>query len=199
MKYICVGQPKTATKTIAKIFYFLNFKINNGPICTDNDDHDFILLDNNIIYYTNDNILKCKINIETFDFLHDYPYSFNYEYINENFIDSKFILTIRNSEEWFNSLYNYQYIKCASNKKLLKKLYGYEIISLENKEEVISKYNEYNLNIIKYFNNDSSKLLIIDLSKDDNNNIKNKLNNFLKINIDFDIPHENKQVYSDKK
>jgi hypothetical protein len=203
MKYVCVGQPKTGTKTMAKIFDLLNFKVNSNPLCL-SDDNDFILLDNDILYYTNDNILKCSKNIDTFDFFHDYPYSFNYEFININFFNSKFILTIRNSEEWFNSLINYQYIKNATNKKFLKKIYGYEIISLENKEEVISKYNEYNLNVIKYFNynynnDDSSKLLIIDFSKDDFNNIKNKINNFLKVGINFDIPHENKQEYNNKK
>lgn len=106
MKYICVGQPKTGTKTIAKIFELLNFKVNNNPICL-NEDDDFTFLDNDILYYTNDSILKCHNNIETFEAFHDYPYSFNYKYINENFPNSIFILTIRDSYEWFNSLINY--------------------------------------------------------------------------------------------
>ena len=190
MKYICIGQPKTGTKTMAKIFNLLNFKVNSNPLCFDNDD--FIMLDNNISYYTNDSILKCHNNIETFEAFHDYPYSFNYKYINDNFPDSKFILTIRDTDTWFNSLYNYQYIFGAVNKNLLKKLYGYNIISLENKTDVISKYNEYNTNIIKYFHDKPCKLLILDLTKD---NIKNKLNDFLKMNVDFEIPHENKQTY----
>jgi hypothetical protein len=193
MKYICVGQPKTGTKSIAKIFNLLNFKVNSNPLCLNDD---FILLDNNISYNIKDSILKCHNNIEIFEALHDIPYSFNYEYINTNFPDSKFILTIHNSDEWFNSLINYQYIENAVNKKLLKELYGYEIILLENKVEVISKYNEYNLNIIKYFDDKSYKLLIIDITKDNQDNIKLKLSNFLKINIDFEIPHENKQIYT---
>jgi hypothetical protein len=192
MKYICIGQPKTGTKTIAKIFNLLNFKVNTNPLCF-NDNEDFIMLDNNISYYTNDSILKCHNNIEIFEVFHDYPYSFNYEYINNNFSDSKFILTIRDSDKWFNSLINYQHIPNSTNKNLLKKLYGYNIVSLENKTDVISKYNEYNTNIIKYFDDKPCKLIILDLAKD---NIKNKLNDFLKINIDFEIPHENKQTYS---
>jgi hypothetical protein len=194
MKHVCIGQPKTGTKTIAKIFNLLNFKVNSNPLSL-NDNDDFILIDNNISYYTNDSILKCHNNIEMFEAFHDYPYSFNYEYINANFPDSKFILTIRNSDKWFNSLINYQYIENASNKKLLKKLYGYKIILLENKTEVITKYNEYNMNIIKYFNDNFHKLLIVDLEKDNEDNIKQKISDFLKINIDFKIPHENKQVY----
>lgn len=194
MKYICIGQPKTGTKTMAKIFNLLNFKVNSNPLCF-NDNDDFIMLDNNISYYTNDSILKCHNNIETFEAFHDYPYSFNYEYINNNFPDSKFILTIRDTDTWFNSLYNYQYIPGAVNKKLLKKLYGYNIISLVNKADVILKYNEYNTNIIKYFSNKPGKLLILDLTKD---KIKNKLSSFINIKIDFEIPHENKQTYGNR-
>ena len=88
---------------MAKIFKLLNYTVNENPICL-NEDDDFVLLDNNISYYTNDNILKCHNNIEMFEAFHDYPYSFNYEYINTIFPYSKFILTIRNSDEWFNSL-----------------------------------------------------------------------------------------------
>ena len=194
MKYVCIGQPKTGTKTMAKIFKLLNYTVNENPICL-NEDDDFVLLDNNISYYTNDNILKCHNNIEMFEAFHDYPYSFNYEYINTIFPYSKFILTIRNSDEWFNSLISYQYLKNAVNRKLLKKIYGYEIILLENKTEVILKYNEYNTNIIKYFDDKPNKLLIINLAKDDKDDIKIKLNSFLNKNIDFNVPHENKQIY----
>jgi hypothetical protein len=87
-------------------------------------------------------------------------------------------------------------VPCATNKSLLKKLYGYETILLENKRDVISKYMEYNRNIINYFYNKPNKLLIINLAKDDENTIKKKLSNFFKKPIDFKIPHENKQIYN---
>ena len=194
MKYICVGQPKTGTKTISKIFNLLNFKTNTNPIiCNQNDD--FVIIDK-IKYYTDDTILKCHDNIVKFDALQDYPYSFNYEYINVNFPDSVYILTIRDNDSWFNSLLNYQNLyKTATSYKLLKKLYGYEIISLENKTEIILKYNEYNTNIIKYFDDKPAKLLIINLADEKDDDIKIKLSNFLKINIDFEIPYENKSSY----
>ena len=55
MKYVCVGQPKTGTKTMAEIFRLLMFNVNNNPICSCSDANDeFILLDNNIEYYIND-------------------------------------------------------------------------------------------------------------------------------------------------
>ena len=78
---------------------------------------------------------------------------------------------------------------------LLKKIYGYEIISLENKTEIILKYNEYNNNIIKFFSDKEDKLLIINLMEDNEIDIKIKISNFLNKNINFKIPHENKQFY----
>lgn len=191
MKFVCIGQPKTGTKTMAKIFGLLKFKVNSNPLCLHIDD-DFILLDNNIKYYTNDSISKCHNNIAILEAFHDYPYSFNYEYINDKFPDSKFILTIRDSETWFRSIFNYQSLPGAVNKKLLKKLYGYDIFLLENKADIISKYYEFNTNIIKYFDDKPSKLHIVDLTKD---NVKLELSNFFNLNINFEIPHENKQIY----
>ena len=32
MKYVCIGQPKTGTKTIAEIFRLLMLNVNNNPI-----------------------------------------------------------------------------------------------------------------------------------------------------------------------
>ena len=195
MKYICIGQPKTGTKTMAKIFSLLNLKVNPNPICFNSCD-DFILLNDDILYYfMSDNISKCHHNIENFDAFHDYPYSFNYEYVNNVFPESKFILTIRDDESWFNSLINYQHLPGASNRFFLEKLYGYKVILPENKKDVIFKYNEYNANIINFFQDKQDKLLIINLTAEDKNDIKMKLGEFLQKTIDFEIPHENKQTY----
>jgi hypothetical protein len=68
MKVICVGQFKTGTKTMAKLFDLLGFKTNSNPLCFNNTDH-YILLDKQIKYYTNDKIEKCHKNI---DFLKHY-------------------------------------------------------------------------------------------------------------------------------
>ena len=50
MKVICIGQPKTGTKTLADIFIKLKYKTNSNPICLPSEDK-YILLDNDIKYY----------------------------------------------------------------------------------------------------------------------------------------------------
>ena len=75
-------------------------------------------------------------------------------------------------------------------------MYGNSIFSLENKDEVINKYNTYNNNIINFFKN-KSNLLIINICDNINKEdyILNEIKEFLSVDIDSSIklPHMNKQ------
>ena len=80
MKVLCCGQFKTGTKSMSKIFNLLGFKVNSNPQCLHPDD-DYILLDNDYKFYTNSIINETDNIISSFEAFHDYPYSYNYEYI----------------------------------------------------------------------------------------------------------------------
>lgn len=193
MKYVCIGSPKTGTKTIAKIFNLLNLKTNANPLSFNNND-DFILLDNDIKYYYNDTIEKCHKNIDLFEAFHDYPYSSHYEYIHKHYPDSKFILTTIDSDKWFNSLFTYQNIPGAANYNVLYNLYGYKQITLENKELIIKAYNNYNSKILDYFKNYPDNLLVINIIDNNDKDICiSNISLFLNKDIVFKMPHENKQ------
>lgn len=204
MKIICVGQPKTGTKTLAAIFTHLNYKVSGNP-------HNVVIkkpkgyietmkIDNTFIDLNNffNNISYLHINLNMFDFFHDIPYSFNYKLIYEQYPDSKFIFTIRDENDWFNSLLHYQKTK-AVNKNLLNIIYGEYIILQEHKSKVIDLYRKYNANIIAYFKDKPDKLLIINLCEKnkDEQLILNKIESFInnKIPSDFIFPHVNSQVY----
>ena len=202
-KIICVGQPKTGTKTLKHIFQQLGKKVNDDPLCrlkyTGND---FIQINNNILIDTNNffnNIDYLDKNLKMFDFFHDIPYSFNYELIDKKYPNSKFILTIRDEEEWFKSLFHYQHIPGASTKKILNVIYHHEIIFIEHKEEVIKLYRKYNNDVITYFKNTPEKLLIINLCDKSKNEteIIQKICRFTKLNTNnkFVFPHVNSQIY----
>jgi hypothetical protein len=183
-KIICVGQPKTGTKTLAEIFTLLGIKVSSNP---------------NI--YKINNISYLQKNLEIFDFFHDIPYSFNYELIDKQYPDSKFILTIRDENDWFKSLINYQHIPNMSSCYLLNVMYHHEIILNEHKEDVIDLYQKYNNDVITYFKNTPEKLLIINLcDKNKNKNetdIIQKICQFtnLKTPNNFVLPHVNSQTY----
>jgi hypothetical protein len=133
-----------------------------------------------------------------FDFFHDVPYSFNYKLINEQYPDTKYILTIRDENDWFNSLLYYQHIPNMVNKNLLNIIYGKYVILEEHKPEVIYLYRKYNADVITYFKDKPDKLLILNLCEINNEkDILNKICSFIgkEIQSDFIFPHINKGTY----
>jgi hypothetical protein len=202
-KIICVGQPKTGTKTLAEIFTLLGIKVSSNPNIYKINNIEYSEV-NSIPIDTNNffnNISYLQKNLEIFDFFHDIPYSFNYELIDKQYPDSKYILTIRDEEDWFKSLINYQHIPNMSSCSLLNVIYHHEIIMEEHKNEVIELYRKYNNDVITYFKDVPEKLLIINLcDKNKNKNetdIIQKICQFtnLKTPNNFVLPHVNSQTY----
>ena len=201
-KIICVGQPKTGTKTLKQIFVQLGRNVSDDPLCFIENNSDYMTI-NDIPIDTNNffnNISYLQKNLEMFDFFHDIPYSFNYELIDKQYPDSKFILTIRDEEDWFKSLFHYVRLPQSSSKKLLNVIYHHEIILNEHKEEVIELYRKYNNDVITYFKDTPEKLLIINLCDKNENksDIIQKISDFTKLTIsnNFVFPHENSQKYT---
>jgi hypothetical protein len=200
-KIICVGQPKTGTKTLKNIFEQLGKKCSGDPRCFLRDNRDYTTINDIPIDINNffNNISYFHKHLKTFDFFHDVPYSFNYELIDKQYPDSKFILTIRDEEEWFKSLFNYQYLPGAVSLSILNVIYHHEIIMEEHKNEVIELYRKYNNDVITYFKDVPEKLLIINLCDKTKNNteIIQKITDFTKLVIpmNFVFPHVNSQKY----
>lgn len=201
IKIICIGQPKTGTKTMKDIFLQLGKKCCSNPSI--NNDNDYILLDNNIILDQNNffnNINYILKNLNNFDFFHDIPYSFNYKEIDNIYPNSKFILTLRDENEWFKSILNYQKIKNAVLPSILKVIYGHKLITEDLKEEIITKYNKYNNDIISYFSDKPEKLIIINICDKNKNEEKiiEQICRFINIDIpvNFNFPHKNAQYYT---
>lgn len=203
-KIICVGQPKTGTKTLRQIFLQLGKKVSGYPLCFLKNNSDCTTIDNIPIDTNNffNNIGYLDKNLEMFDFFHDVPYSFNYELIDKKYPGSKFILTIRDEEEWFKSLFHYQNLPLpeTSPRKIINVIYHHETIMNEHKDEVIGLYRKYNNDVITYFKNTPKKLLIIDLCDKNKNepDIIQKICRFTKLIIptNFVFPHINAQKYN---
>ena len=119
----------------------------------------------------------------------------NFKILHEQFRDSKFILTVRDSDEWFNSMQRF-FTKFPNNvihpKKVScrKQIYGYSEIETKNKDEFVKVFENYKIEVINYFEKyDKNNLLILDVS----NNSWNQLCNFLEKKIpDKKFPHVNK-------
>lgn len=115
-----------------------------------------------------------------------------YEYIDKNYENSKFILTIRDEDEWVDS-----YIRWDKKVKLRKQSY-YQTASkicygvddfLSDNELMIKTYRSWNESVINYFK-EKNNILILNVKNQNNWDLICEFLNKTKPNLKF--PHANK-------
>lgn len=212
-KVFCIGYNKTGTTTIAHTLNLYGLKFPNQQ-------QQEVRLSKQC-YSTN--YLEFTRFVEQYDAFQDQPFSQGLTFVAADalFPNSKFILTERNSEDWYNSVIAYHKKKIGVesieeiNEELIIEKYQYlypgyvheaklrllaqfehdklniDWSLLYNKDYYISSYEKRNTEIKRYFMNASEKLLIIDITKEKNTK---KICNFLGIPEKFiiDTPHKNK-------
>ena len=98
-KIFCIGSNKTGTSSLRELF--VNVGLNVSPQKKQE------------IFFKNDKIIKDNKNIiyyvQMYDFFQDVPFSLGEFFIKLDtlFPNSKFILTIRDADDWFESLCNF--------------------------------------------------------------------------------------------
>lgn len=108
-----------------------------------------------------DKMLLQKL-VQEFDFFSDNPWPLLYRLLDQNFPNSKFILTRRNADSWINSLVKHS---GSQHTRMRQLIYGYG-----NPENHVTHYREvyvrHNKDVVGYFGN-RKDLLIIDIENDD--------------------------------
>ena len=158
-KIFVIGSNKTGTTSLTKSLNMLGYNV-----CPE------------YCYSPNSNILrnfqlgnyeKLFYLVNQYDAFEDRPWNHTdfYKLLDNKYPNSKFILTIRDTDKWVNS------VKKWGNKIGLVNPKFYTIVSqtcygvddyLSNEDIMMSKYNERNLEIIDYFK-DKNNLLIINV------------------------------------
>lgn len=177
-KIFCIGRNKTGTTSLEKAAKDLGLKVGSQ--------YDAELL---FPFYIKRDFAPIIKYCKSAQFFQDVPFSLPYTYqiLDYAFPESKFILTLRNSdEEWYNSLINFQTkihghdgklptIEDLKNSSRIfkgfayltkKEIFGTPDDDLYNKEMMIDHYNQYNKNVLHYFKN-KNNLLVINISKPD--------------------------------
>ena len=115
-----------------------------------------------------------------------------YQRLDERFPDSRFVLTIRDSESWWRSTSRWiTVVKPRMAKKYLRHLRSPSL----DREDMIAAYEQYNEGVIEYFAG-SDKLLVIDFEKGQG---WPELCAFLELPVpDLPFPHVNRQSYDEK-
>ncbi len=200
-KIFCIGFNKTGTTSLKKAMLDLGYQVGNQ--------RDAELLLPNYLAQEYQGIIKyCK----SAQFFQDIPFSLpeTYKILEDNFPNSKYILTLRDSpEQWYHSLCNF-HSNSFSEGKLpntyqLKNIdYVYKgflwdsmnaITPLDEndpykKEPLIRAYNDHIENVQTFFKSKEKSLLSINLAEKDS---YKRLITFLEVDSDeSDFPWENK-------
>lgn len=166
-KVIGIGFHKTGTTTLEKCLVDLGFR----PQAAWGNSHHL-----NKYWFEGDYEPMLKF-AERFKSLSDDPWNFGdfYRHLDARFPGSKFILTVRDSEKWFDSLRRWCTPKGSKKTSLLwlpdavqfhKAIFGITENSFESyKDHYIKVYEARNESIKEYFKDRPTDLLIIDWTK----------------------------------
>lgn len=178
-KIFCIGLNKTGTTTIERVLNEFDYKLG--------DQHMGELLLHDWYHKNFKSIIKFS---ESADAFQDIPFSLpnTYMFLEQNFKNAKFILTVRdNEDQWYRSIIKFHSKIWANGKRIptiedLKqasycyKDFAYDVNrfmfntpeSDPYKEEILKKYyTNHNYSVKEYFRAKPEKLLMINVSKNE--------------------------------
>ena len=145
-KVFGIGFHKTGTKSLAKALTTMGYRV-TGPNATRQID---------IAQSAMDIALNL---VEHYDAFQDNPWPLLYKQLDQRIPNSKFILTIRDSEGWINSVCNYF---GQRETPMRQWIYG-SGSPIGNESLYLAKYQGHNQKVIQYFQHREKDLLVVNL------------------------------------
>jgi hypothetical protein len=180
-KVFCIGFHKTGTTSLELALIKLGYRVTGS-------------------FGTKDPDIAGKVHamayamVDQFDAFEDNPWPVLYQELDQRYPGSKFILTRRPAEAWIQS----QLRDFASTETPMRRwIYGEDAgCPAGNEDTYIARYERHNREVLEYFADRASDLLIFDLPKGDG---WDKLCPFLGHEVpDEPFPHANKASWSRK-
>jgi len=149
MKVFGIGFHKTGTTTLEKVLQELGYHV-CGPR-------------RDLLKYITKNDYEPIFKImENFDAFQDNPWPLLYQELDKKIPGSKFILTIRETNKWYESAF-----KHFGQQQTDMQRYIYGDVNDSNQESIYkARYDKHNEEVIEYFESRKDDLLIIDWSKE---------------------------------
>lgn len=184
-KIFCIGSNKTGTTSLDSSMRTLGFTSMPEDLA-----YQYLALGQNDQIQNEIFRTLLKKECAQFNFFEDLPFCYreNYKAIDEFFPDAKFILSIRNPEEWFSSCI--RWIENLDCKSIYNWIWGINFAS-ENKEEIINLYKKRNIEVQDYFADTPSKLLVSYTEQASFSNLCNFLGIEVSLAADLVYPKEN--------
>jgi len=174
-KIIGVGFQKTGTSTLREALKILGFKVKDTSSRA-------------LIPILKGNYTKILKTIRKYDAVEDTPWYKIYKELDNLLPGSKFILTIRDSESWYQSVKRHiGNLRSANHEWIYGRGKG---LPKDDKENTINVYSNHNMEVINYFKDRPNDLLTLDFTKGDK---WEKLCEFLNEEVPkVPFPHYNK-------
>lgn len=176
-KIFCIGFPRTGTTSLAEALTILGFQVRGGPS------------DLKQAYFGGNTEYIFEF-IKKHDAFQDDPWPQLYKMLDNEFPNSKFILTIRDPDKWIRSIVNYFGYR---DSLIRENIFGVKH-PIGNENRYLEVYNKHNSEVREHFKERASDLLVIDWEKGSS---WDDLCAFLKKPIpDMPLPCKNKMNYS---
>ena len=175
-KVFCIGFHKTGTSSMASALKQLGYKV-TGPDGVNDPDIE-------------KNAITMAFNLaKHFDAFQDNPWPILFKELDAEFPDSKFILTLRSTDSWMKSQLNHFGVKETPMRQWI-----YGVGCPEGNEDIyLARFKHHNEEVVEYFKDRPSDLLILDLPRGDGWEM---LCPFLGVDIPAKpFPHTNKGDY----
>ena len=145
-KVFGIGFHKTATTSLAKALSYLGYRV-TGPNWVDN---------RNIAQ----EVFELAFDLANrFDAFQDNPWPILYKELDRKFPGSKFILTLRPSDQWIRSVVNH-----FDEKETPMREWIYGIARPKGNEDVyIRRYERHNREVLEYFKDRGEQLLVLNI------------------------------------
>lgn len=147
-KIFVIGFHKTGTSSIDKALRILGFRV-CGTICT----HDLNIEQN--VYQTAFNL------VNRYDAFQDNPWPILYKQLDQKYPGSKFVLTLRPTNQWIKSMVNSFYTESSPMRQWIYGV-GYP---KGNEDIYINRYEQHNEEVLNYFKNRPGDLLVLRITE----------------------------------
>lgn len=151
VKVFGVGLQKTGTSTLGKVMATLGYSIEEE---TDYDLVDCLL---------KGDLITIKERVREYDAFEDNPWPVLFKELDEWYPGSKFILTVRDENNWIHSITKH----FSTNPSDFREWYYGEGAPLGNEEVYKQRFRKHNQEVKDYFRERKSSLLIVDFEKGD--------------------------------
>jgi hypothetical protein len=146
-KVFGIGFHKTATTSLANALSYLGYRV-TGPNWVDNP---------NIA----EDVYELAFDLANkFDAFQDNPWPVLYKELDRNFPGSRFILTLRPSDQWIKSVVNHFN---EDGTQMREWIYGVGCPK-GNEGVYIARYERHNREVLEYFKDRSEQLLVLDIT-----------------------------------